>query len=157
MNSQDLIRHFGEKLGIDLAFEDGSCAFEADGSLIAIHDLPEIDTIVISGDLGEPPPERLENLYKTLLEANYLFRETSGATISLDPDTGRFSLCRIFICSATDEVSFFDAIEKFVNGVELWSRLIRDFRAAAVEATDNEKESDTGSEVQLTSSGFMSV
>ena len=156
MNSQDLVRHFGEKLGIDLAFEEGSCAFEADGSLIAIHDLPEIDTIVISGDLGEPPPERLENLYKTLLEANYLFRETSGSTISLDPETGRFSLCRVVLCQVTDDDSFFDAVERFVNGVESWSRLIGDFRSAASAAADDDKDTPSA-DVQLGTGGFMSV
>ena len=56
MDSQELIGRFGEKIGISLSLEDGACAFEADGSLITINDLPEIGAIALSGDLGEPPP-----------------------------------------------------------------------------------------------------
>ena len=78
MDTQELIGRFGEKIGISLSLEDGACAFEADGSLITVNDLPEVGAIALSGDLGEPPPERLEALYRTLLEANHLFRETAG-------------------------------------------------------------------------------
>ena len=55
MDSQELIGRFGEKIGISLSLEDGACAFEADGSLITINDLPEVGAIALSGDLGEPP------------------------------------------------------------------------------------------------------
>ena len=156
MDTQELISRFGEKIGISLSLEDGACAFEADGSLITVNDLPEIGAIALSGDLGEPPPERLEALYRTLLEANHLFRETAGATISLDPDAGRFALCKSLPAALLDQDSFFGEVERFVNAVESWSRLIRDFRSAAAEAAANDGE-DAASAPALGSGGFLSV
>ena len=154
MDTQELISRFGEKIGISLSLEDGACAFEADGSLITINDLPEVGVIALSGDLGEPPPERLEALYRTLLEANHLFRETAGATISLDPEAGRFALCKSLPAALLDQDSFFSEVERFVNAVESWSRLIRDFRSAAAEA-GNDEDAVPGS--ALGSGGFLSV
>ena len=86
MEAVDFIKDLGERLGIELELDTtGVCAFEADGLVISLHDLPELNAIAIIGDLGTPPPERLEGLYATLLEANHLFRDTGGATISRDP------------------------------------------------------------------------
>ena len=131
MDSLEIIKAFGEKVGI--GFEpgaDGSCAFEADGLLVTISDLHEIDSIALVGDLGEPPPERLESLYKTLLEANHLFGGTAGATVSCDPETGRLALCRVLPCKMLDSDSFYAEAERFVSTLENWAKIIRDFRAA---------------------------
>ena len=131
MDSVEIIKAFGEKVGV--GFEpgaDGSCAFEADGLLVTISDLREIDSIALVGDLGEPPPERLDALYKTLLEANHLFSGTGGATISCDPKTGRLALCRVLPCGMLDGDSFYAEAERFVSTLENWAKIIRDFRAA---------------------------
>ena len=40
--------------------------------VVSIHDLRELSAVALVGDLGEPPPERLEALYKAMMEANYL-------------------------------------------------------------------------------------
>ncbi len=131
MDSVEIIKAFGEKVGV--GFEpgaDGSCAFEADGLLVTISDLREIDSLALVGDLGEPPPERLDALYKVLLEANHLFGGTGGATISCDPETGRLALCRVLPCGMLDGDSFYAEAECFVSTLENWAKIIRDFRAA---------------------------
>ena len=155
MDSSELIGRFGEKLGISLSFQDGSCAFKADESLLAIHDMPEIGAIALTGDLGEPPPERLEALYKVLLEANYIFGGTAGATISLDSSSGRFALCKVLPCAILDNESFFNEVETFVNAMESWSSIIRDFRSAAAEIQEDVPADS--SEPILGSGGFLSV
>ena len=48
MDSVEIIKAFGEKVGV--GFEpgaDGSCAFEADGLLVTISDLREIDSLAL--------------------------------------------------------------------------------------------------------------
>ena len=151
MDAYEIIAAFGEKLGIELKLnEDGVCMFEADGMTMTIHNLREIDTIVIMGDLGDPPPWNLENLYRNMLEANYHFRDTSGATISFNPETGRFILCRALPCKALDGESFFAAAERFVSTLEIWGRIIRDYRGGAPK-DDGEKIPGLGAE------GFLRV
>ena len=144
MDASEIIAAFGEKLGIELKLdEDGVCMFEADGMIVTIHNLREIDVIAITGDLGEPPPWNLENLYRSMLEANYLFKDTSGATISFNPESGRFALCRALPCKMLDSESFFAAAERFVSTLEVWTRLVRDYRGGTDGTDVGRAELDT--------------
>jgi len=131
METTEIIKAFGERIGV--AFnpdDDGTCAFEVDGLLVTISDLRVLDAVALVGDLGEPPPERLDALYKAMLEANHLFGGTGGATISFDPETGRFALCRVLPCRILDIDSFYNEAERFVSTLERWVKIVHDFRAA---------------------------
>ena len=131
METTELIKDLGERLGVALELDaDGVCAFEADGLVISIHDLPELSAITVLGDLGAPPPERLEGLYAAMLEANHLFRDTGGATLSRDPETGHLSLCRALQRAMLSPDGFYDAIERFVSTAQVWANIIRDYREA---------------------------
>ena len=146
MDASEIISAFGEKLGIGLEFDaDNVCSFEADGMVVTFHNLREIDEIVIMGDLGEPPPWNLEHLYRAMLEANHLFNATFGATISFNAESGHFALCRALPCKALDGESFFAAAEHFVSALELWTRLVRDYRGGAGESDAGKEELDTSS------------
>jgi hypothetical protein len=145
MDSLEIIKAFGEKVGIGFdPGSDGSCAFEVDGLLVTISDLREIDAIALVGDLGEPPPERLDALYKVLLEANHLFGGTCGATISRDPKTGRFALCRVMPCVIADGDFFYAEVERFASTLETWVKIIRDFRDAPPDGAPPEAVSGGG-------------
>ncbi len=157
MESTELITALGEKLGIELVpDEDGACAFEADGLAVTVNSLPELDAVALSGDLGDPPPVGLENLYKAMLEAQHLFRDTHGATISRDPETGRFALCRSLSCKALDPDSFFTETEQFVNTLEFWAKIIRDYRGA-MDSLPEAPAADAASEHVFGNTSFMSV
>ena len=95
MDAPELIDALGKRLGIGLALdEDGVCALDADGLAVVFNDLPQANALALACDLGKPPPERLEGLFRAMLQANHLFAGTAGATLSLDPASGRASLCR---------------------------------------------------------------
>lgn len=131
METIELIKDLGERLGIELDPDaDGVSAFEADGLLISLHDLPELNAIAIIGDLGTPPPERLEGLYAALLEANHLFRDTGGATISRAPETGHLALCRAIQLIGLSPDGFYDSVERFVSAAQVWANVIHDYREA---------------------------
>lgn len=110
-------------------------ALEADGLRFVMHDLPELEAIALVGDAGEPPPERLEGLNRALLESNHLFRDTAGATLSLDPVTGRVSLCRMALSRLLDTESFVAGVEQFVNTLEVWAKIVGEYRGAAEPAS----------------------
>ena len=131
METTELIKDLGERLGVPLELDaDGVCAFEADGLAISLHDLPELSAITVLGDLGTPPPERLEGLYAAMLEANHLFRDTGGATLSRDPETGHLVLCRAVQRGTLGPDAFYDAVERFVSAAQVWANIIRDYRDA---------------------------
>ena len=145
METSELIKDLGERLGVELEPDaNGVCAFEADGLVISILDLPELYAIALIGDLGTPPPERLEGLYAALLEANHLFRDTGGSTLSRDPDTGHLTLCRVLQRGMLGPDDFYDAIERFVSTTQVWANVIRNYREAS--PTDDDSQAPTGLE-----------
>ena len=129
MEANELLAALAEHLGIELKFDaDGACSFSADEMTVTINRFAEFDAIALSGDLGLPPPESLETLYKAMLEANYLFAGTAGATLSRNPDTGHLALCLALQCKALSADGFYAATERFVSALESWSALIANFR-----------------------------
>ena len=132
MNAQELLEELSKAIGVELAFdEDGIAAFAADDMNVTLHNLPEMDIIVLEGDIGTPPPENPTGLYKTVLESQHLFRDTVGANISIDPDTGHFTLCRVLVAQLFDGTSFVDAVGRFISTQEVWTRFVRDYRDEA--------------------------
>ena len=137
MDSFRLIEKFGERLGMTLEHnKDGVYLFEIDDLAFSIHDLDECGRIILSGDLGHPPPEGKEKLCAVLLEAQHMFNNTAGATFSLDPESGSFSLCKALVPAVLDADGFFAETESFVNTLHAWAEIIRDFRPKAAPSGD---------------------
>ena len=137
MEGVEIIRAFGEKLGIELELDNAnSCSFQADDFIVTITSLSEIDQIVIYGDLGTPPAEQLEHLYKMMLEANHLYSSTFGATLSLNSDDEHFSLCKVLPCRALDNDLFYKEMETFTSICDTWVKVIRNYRSMVTDFPD---------------------
>ena len=156
MEANELIESLGARVGVELSLDDaGVCAIEADGLPVAINYLPEIGQIVLLGDIGTPPPERLEGLYKTLLAANHMFAGTGGSTLSLDAESGRIELCRAVHIALSDADSFYGEVENFVNTAHSWRGVVADYREAAAESSAHDSP---GAEAPaFSANGFMQV
>lgn len=138
MDFVELVNALAEKVGLAEGIEidsDNRCLMEFDGMIVALQGLDEVGQVSFFSSVGEPPPERLERLYRSLLEANHLFRGTSGSTLSVDPETGEMFLCRAMPYAALDGDSFIEELEKFVNIVENWRKFVADYRASPPEET----------------------
>lgn len=66
-------------------------------------------------------------------DAFHLFGGTAGATISLDPDNGRIVLCRLLPLATLDADRLYAEVERFVNTVATWAKVVADYRGAAAE------------------------
>jgi hypothetical protein len=71
-----------------------------------------------------------------MLEAQHCFRETEGAVFSIDRERDRLTLNRMLACAALDDEAFFNEVERFVNQLEAWTNIIRDY--------NGQKEEDKG-------------
>ena len=138
MSFEDIVAVLGRAFGLELKVVRDTTVFEVeseDGGTkvqVVIHYVSERKLVLMSADLGEPPPEGGERLYRTMLEANNLFEGTAGATLALDAATGRF---RLQMYESPDELSN-DAkakIESFIETALFWSRAIADFRPTVEE------------------------
>ena len=129
MRLNELIDAFAEKVGGDFAVEDGMVTLAIDDMTVTIQELDELGRIATYAEIGEPPPERLEKLYEAMLAANHLFAGTAGSTISFDTESRRFYLCRADVADVMDADGFMAMLEKFVNTLETWRKLLSDYRA----------------------------
>ena len=123
-----LIKAFCERLGIQSeANAEGIYAFEVDAFEFAVHDLSEQRRVALVGDLGMIPEKRPEGLFRLMLEAQHCFRESEGAIFSIDGERNRLTLSRMLSCAELDDETFFSEVERFVNQIEAWARIIRDY------------------------------
>ena len=133
MTFADLVFALSKELGMEIEIENDACAVRtgtADGASVTIllQGFDDRGTFLATADLGEPPPERLERLFRSLLEANDLFRDTGGATLSLDPATGHVRLQRFDAFATLEEVGPDKTIVAFADFAATWAEIIRDFR-----------------------------
>lgn len=152
MEFEDLLKGLGEKLGCGPleADESGSVSLAVDDMPMMLMHLDEIQSFALVGEVGEPPPEdRMERLYRAMLVANHNFSGTGGATLSIDGETGKVSLCRVIPLLTVDNDTFFAHIEGFVNILETWRKIVTEFCGAesaeiAAEPTSGMGETPSG-------------
>ena len=125
---KELVNGFCERLGIKSeANAEGVYAFEVDALEFAIHDLSEQRRVALVGDLGMIPEKHPEGLFRLMLEAQHCFRESEGAIFSIDGERNRLTLSRMLSCAELDDETFFSEVERFVNQIEAWARIICDY------------------------------
>lgn len=140
MYFKDLISDFAEKIGIprDVEIDDESrCLIEFDGMGVVIQGVDAAETVALIAPVGMPPPEDPGRLYKALLEANYLFQGTSGATLSVNPDGGGVMLCRQLDSKALDAGGLMVALDSFLNALAAWRSFVTEYRARPAETGTN--------------------
>ena len=152
MTFEELISGLGSKIGVELTSEDGECVINVDDMVVTLMSLPDCGRFAIHGEIGDPPPEGLEQLLSAMLEANHLFAGTAGATISRDHETGRFHLCRHEPLATLDADSLAALVESFVNTLGILRKAIASYRPVAKSAADCTDEAP-----QFGANGFFRV
>ena len=135
---RDIVAVLERTLGLELNVVQDATVFEVsseDGGTavqIFVQDLGERRRVLMSADLGEPPPVGGEKIFRTMLEANNLFAGTAGATLALDAASGRFRLQK---CEPSDELAndIKAEFESFIETALFWSRSIADYRPSTDE------------------------
>ncbi len=133
MAFDELMAETGRKLGVDLVTYDGLTQLMIDDMEISISEIAERESVVLSGSLGEPPPQGLAPLYRAMLEANYGFAGTAGATLAVNPENGELTLTRLAPLALLDAEGFLALLEGFANVLEAWRKLVADYRPNAAD------------------------
>lgn len=137
MRFEEHVKALADKIGVPLKVDDeGTCVLSVDDMMVTLQSIPEAESAGFWGEIGEPPPQGLERLFSAMLEANHMFKGTGGATISRDSETGRFFLCRLLDLRSLDAEAFAAALERFVNVLEAWVELVKDFRETPPDVSD---------------------
>ena len=156
MEGLELIKFFGKSIGLELELDESmSCSFEADEFIVTFTDLPEFNAVALICDLGEPRVDSNEKLYKAMLEANYVFNSTYGATLSLNSETGHCAINKVLPCEIMNNDKFMAEVEQFVNIGEFWNNVVRGYVEAA--GSEPPAEYAAADVASFNAANFMSV
>lgn len=147
MEFAELISDFSSRHGVEgLDIEDDTAAINVD-DLTVIFTAVDND-ILMTTDIGEPPPEGASSFADLLLEANLEL----GATFAKSKDSGHYLLIRRLSLTTLNGESFDAALEELVNLAETWRKLLEDYRPveeAAQEAAEEETTFQAGGFLQV--------
>lgn len=115
MTYEELMEETGAELGIEgfAPDADGVCVLVSDIGEIVIMDCKEQkEMVLLNAVVTDVPPNAGASLLAAL-EANRGFKDTNGATLSVDPETHRFELSRYAFLEYLDPDKFIEMVEKF--------------------------------------------
>jgi len=122
--AQLLIGDVGALLGLpDLAFDaDGDCALTIDDTLqVDISFLDEEDALLLVSPLGSPADPLPADLAEAMLDANFFWRGTGGATLGLDRETRMAVLVETVPLAGQHPAALRDRLSDFVTVARDWT------------------------------------
>lgn len=84
----------------------------------------ELGEVVFFSLLGEPSSERMSSVTRVLLEANYLWAGTGGATLGIRPDNGAVCIAARFPLDTLNGRALASLLESFVDSASFWRRYV---------------------------------
>lgn len=134
-----LLRELGQRLGLaDLDLdEDGHAALAFDDVLVDFEfDAAQEGRLLLYAYLGEPQGGEPAALLRAMLEANFFWRGTGGATLSLERATGGAVLALPVAIAGLDYGTFERTLEGFVAAAETWMKRLAAAAAEPAAATE---------------------
>ena len=140
----NLLREFGASVGIsDLQIdEEYRCNMMFDEVPVSFELGDGDESIYIYSLLGRVPDDGREQLYAELLNANYVFADNGGSTLSVDSRSGNVVLLREERLELLRLSRLESVVEQFVNVAESWMRQLRSGGTNEVDAPRGEEASE---------------
>jgi hypothetical protein len=152
MEMKELLDGLSAHLGIDsLAIVGGEAALDIDGMPVLIAEAEE-DALLVSGLVGDPPPEGGAEFGNLMLEANAGFFDTAACALARNPESGCYMLLERFAKASLDPESFARELAAFADTLGEWRETLESFRPAAAAAAET-KRSDAA--IRFSPDGFI--
>ena len=120
MTYEELIEETGAMIGFEgfTPDADGVCVLASDIGEIVIMDCKDDPRglVLLNAAVADVPPDANAALLEAL-KANRGFRDTKGATLSVDPETRRFELSRYAFLEGLEPDRFVTIIEDFATAL----------------------------------------
>lgn len=122
MEYKELIADFGKRLGLDHfePDEEGLCELDTDEFTVTLQHVPEHDMVLTTALVCELGPDPSAAFYRALLESNFMYQRTRGATLSVDAAANTVMLSRYDRLNQIDGEIFFRTIDGFFHALSEW-------------------------------------
>ncbi len=119
---ENFIAALGEKIGSQAVTRDNECQFTAEMQdfLLMIHVLESSRQLLLSTCVAEIPAAGREKLYLALLQGQYFFQMTSGASLAVDNEEKFITLQIVLSLDSLTADSFLHVAERFMHTAEYW-------------------------------------
>ena len=118
----NLLLRYARASGLEhLEFDpERHCILEFRGDLLSIEQDPDGSTATVMTDVGVLPPDTPAAALREILASNLLWRQTEGATLSLEPKSGTLVLALRFGLATLDLEQFDRTLSEFLNNARGW-------------------------------------
>ena len=122
-----LFHDFGKTLGIDTLTldENGCCCLLFDDIVVNFEATPESEQLFLYTRLGSIPDKDKEAFFAALLEGNYFYRTTGGATLGVDQKSNSVVMAYQTFYTHLDVRRFSQIVENFVNIASFWLKKLQ--------------------------------
>ena len=152
MEMKDLLDGLASILGIDsLAVIDGEAAIDIDGMAVLMTE-PQRDVLLVSGLVGDPPPEGCEAFCNLMLDANAGFFDNAACALARNPESGSYMLMKRFDENSLGPETFAKELAAFADALAEWRDALESFRPVAAAAAEMERSE---SAARLPSGGII--
>ncbi len=152
MEMKELLDGLAANLGIDsLAIVGGEAALDIDGMPVLITEA-QGDTLLLSGLVGDPPPEGGAEFATLMLEANAGYFDTAACTLARNPESGSYMLLKRLPKASLDPETFATELAAFADTLADWRETLDSFRPAAAAAAELKRSE---SALHLSPSGYI--
>jgi len=122
-----LLADFGNALGLEgLSLdESGHCCLSFDDIVVSIESVGDSSLVLLYSGLGILPADAGREVYIRLLEANYFFHGTAGATIGLDASSREAVITRVLDAAGMKVLDWEAALKGFIDAAENCKALLQ--------------------------------
>ena len=125
---QALLRDFAVHVGLDpdILVETQEVVMAGIAIGLAFEGDEHQGDLLFFADVGAPSPKRAAAVHKALLEANHFWVGTSGATLGLEPDSGRVICCGSMSVAGAVGADLARRLDTFIDTLLFWQQYVDD-------------------------------
>ncbi len=120
---RDILAGLGQLMGLSALEpdEEGYCVFQVDDHFLTLLAYPKGEALCLLSGLGSLHPANEADVLPLLLEANFLWKGTSGCTLSIDPrERTVFLAYRYEVRPDAEATHLARALEAFLDTADVW-------------------------------------
>ncbi|OBQ51911.1 type III secretion system chaperone [Halodesulfovibrio spirochaetisodalis] len=144
MDSTNYISELIEQLGFSLELEEleldenNFCSVDVQNITILLQWEEKTQRLLLSSAVGELGEGHFQEFAVKLLQANYVWNDTRGASLALDADAELIVLCQWVDVRCLEYPAFYDAFEVFVNLTRNWKDALPELFESTAQSVENE-------------------